>query len=206
MSTGFYIGGVLIENMYGAKGPSTAPETGIKVAGTDLNQLVLALADGQTGPTSGVQSAGHDMKTFFGIPATSLPINGGTYTTTLTRDGSSGANAHVKFAISGSTWVLSSSGSGGTVDPGTNFASGSLPVGASTVEFTTASSTGTIQTLGTTGSAIAVSSNPSLDNYITVAGTIGTGNGSIQVTIVFKNSGGSTISTTTYTASCIVQN
>ena len=79
MSSNFFINGVLVENMYGAKASSTSAATNIKVNGGDLNQIVLALADGQAGPTSNVESNGADLKTFFGIPITSLPINGGTY-------------------------------------------------------------------------------------------------------------------------------
>lgn len=208
MTTGILSNSLDLSTIFGPKGSSTASATGIKVNGTDLNQILLAKADGVavTTPT-GIQVNGSDLINFFGAPATSLPINGGTYTTTLTRSGASGARASVKFIISGgSSWALASSGLAGTADPGTNFASGSLPAGSVNVMFTVANATGTAQVLGTTGSQIAVSTNPTLESYVASAGTIGTANGSNQVTVTFYNSGGTAISTTTYTADMIIQN
>lgn len=173
--------------------------------GVDLGSLY---ASGNSGITTGLHAAsGVDIGSIFAVPSTSLPINGGTYTTTLTRDGTAGARASVKFVISGgNTWALTSSGLAGQADPGTNFASGSLPAGSVNIMFTTANATGTAQTLGTTGSQMAVSSNPSLEAFVASAGTIGTANGSIQVTVVFYNGAGTAISTTTYTADMIIQN
>ena len=163
---------------------------------------------GNSGVVTGYKiSSGADIGSIFAAPSSSLPINGGTYTTTLTRDGTSGARASVKFVISGgNAWALQSTGLAGQADPGIIFASGSLPVGSVNVEFTTANPTGTAQTQGTTGTQIAVSSNPTLEAYVASAGTIGTANGSIQVTVVFYNSGGTAISTTTYTADMVIQN
>lgn len=207
MTVGIKANGVDLATIFGAKGPTTAAATGIKSSGTDLSQLLLALSDGVAVAATGIKAHGVDLNTIFGAPSGTLPINGGTYTTTLTRSGASGARASVKFVISGgSSWALASSGLAGTADPGTNFASGSLPAGSVNVMFTVANATGTAQVLGTTGSQIAVSTNPTLESYVASAGTIGTANGSNQVTVTFYNSGGTAISTTTYTASMVIQN
>lgn len=210
MTTGITAHGLDLAVIFGAKGSSTAAATGIKVSGTDLNLLLLAKADGVavTTPT-GIKSNGSDLINFFGAPATSLPINGGTYTATLTRDGTSGANAYVEFVISGggTAWALTSGGTAGTVSPGGNFAGGSVPSGSSTVKYTYANVTGATTTVtGTINSQVAVSTNPLIKANISSAGTIGTGNGSAQITIVFYNSSGTAISTTTFTADMVIQN
>jgi hypothetical protein len=189
------------------------PATGLlDDSGSDIVNRYAPIVYGSQAAATGLlteQSGNADINTLFAAYGTAnypLSINGGNYTTTLTRDGTGGPSAHVTFTISGSGWVLASSGTAGTVSPGSNFAIGTIPSGSATVEFTTASPTGQIRTYGTTGSKLSISSNPSLDAYVTAAGTIGTASGSIQITIVFYDASNRTISTTTYTATCIIQN
>lgn len=205
MSTGFYINGVLIETMYGPKGASTAAVTGIQINGVDLNQLVLALADGQTGPTSNVKSNGADLKTFFGIPLTSLPINGQTFAHSYSIPAGGTGFTSIGFDITGgNTWQVYAG------DPSTArtvLSSGSIPAGAVSVMY--AFGTYTIpaneidaggSTTNNAASATAVSSNPSA--YYTTAtwgGASGSRGRSYPFTITFYNSSNSVISTTNIT-------
>ena len=208
MTTGITANGIDLATIFGPKGTHTAATTGIKSNGTDLNQILLALADGVAVAATGIKVNGSDLNTFFGAPSGTLPINGGTYTATLTRDGTAGAQADVKFAISGgTTWALSAGGRAGTVDPGGNFASGSVPAGSVNVEYTYSILSGaTTAITGTTNTQVAVTTNPFIQATISSAGTIGAANGSASITIVFYNSSGTAISTTTFTADMVIQN
>lgn len=201
MSSNFYIDGVLVETMYGAKGASTAAATGIKVNNVDLNQLVLALVDGQTGPTSGVESNSSDLKTFFGIPLTSLPINGQKFTG-AGNSGTGSSSGTVYFSINTSGWEVVTEG---TNQSTVTQASGSVPSGAVSIEITdtwqnasgdtsagtvtnTASTKTTIPSSGGVGDTVSVSATPGSDHQTTHT-----------VQIVLYDSGGSAISTTTCT-------
>lgn len=202
MASNFYINGVLVESMYGAKGASTAAATNIKVNNVDLNQIVLALADGQTGPTSNVKSNGADLKTFFGIPLTSLPINGQTFTGSGS-SATTNSTGTVNFSVNTSGWSVVTSG---TNAPTVTQASGTNPTGATAIQITdtwknasgdtsagtvtnTASSKTTIPSTGTIGDTVSIGTSPSLPEHITTH----------SVTIVFYNAAGSSISTTTVT-------
>lgn len=194
----------------GTKPPSTGL---LDDSGSDIVNRYAPIVYGSQAAATGLltEQAGHaDINTLFAAYGTTrypLPIDGGTYTTTLTRDGSAGAQSAVIFAIVGSIWSLEPSGIAGTISPSGNFASGSLPSGSSTVEFTTSNHIGTaVSITGTTGSYLAVSGNPSLKTFTTAAGTIGTSDGSIDVTVNFKDGSGIVISTTTYTAHMVIQN
>lgn len=196
MTTGYKVNGTDLASIFGAKGTHTAAATGYKTNGTDLNAQLLALADGTAiGYPTGYKVNGADLNTIFGAPPTSLPINGGTYDATLTRDGSSGAQCRITFTATTSTWVLAPSGAAGTLSPSGNFASGSVPSGATSVSYTWSNITG--QASPSNVPQTALSSSPSCNIQVTVAGTIGTASGSATLTIVFYNSGGAAISTTT---------
>ena len=196
MTTGYTVNGTDLASIFGAKGTHTAAATGYKTNGTDLNAQLLALADGVAiGYATGYKVNGADLNTIFGAPPTSLPINGGTYDAQLTRDGTSGAQCRITFSANTSTWVLAPSGAAGTLSPGGNFASGSIPSGATSMSCSWSNVTGLYTPINLPQTAL--SSNPSSFFQCTSAGTIGTASGSATLTIVFYNSGGTAISTTT---------
>jgi len=190
--------GVPLDQLYGTKGASTAAATGCLQNGVDVNQYLLALADGKAlGFNAGLSKNGTDFSAIFGIPTgnTPLPINGGTYNAVLTRNGSSGARCTITFTANASTWVLAPSGAAGTISPSGNFASGSIPSGATSVSYTWSNISGSVSPSNTPLTAL--TSSPSAIVQCTSAGTIGTSSGSATLTIVFYNSGGTAISTTT---------
>ena len=208
MSTNFYINGQLIENIYASKGASTATATGILINGVDLNQSVLALADGHAlGHNVGVAKNGTDMSAFFGLVNgnTPLPINGNTYTHGYNIPSASTGFATIGFRIvSGTTWQV------WYADPTTGFTlitSGTVPAGSSTVKYTWGAysvlpgdtDAGGSVTNGAS-TATAISSNPST-NYTTA--TVGSSSGSrsrsYPFTIDFYNASSVDISTTNIT-------
>lgn len=196
MATGYQVNGTDLASIFGAKGTHTAAATGYKTNGTDLNAQLLALADGVAiGYGTGYKVNGTDLNAIFGAPPTSLPINGGTYDATLTRNGASGARCTITFSANTSTWSLAPSGAAGTVSPSSNFDSGNIPSGAASASYTWSNISGNVSPSNTPQTAL--SSSPSGIVQCTSAGTIGTSSGSATLTIVFYNSGGTAISTTT---------
>lgn len=206
MSTGFRnASGTDFDDVFDPYVQGTKPAaTGYRTSdGVDLNQRFAPLVYGTAAAATGFRlSSGADVNTLWAAKGTAsyaLPIDGTLYSQGVNIPSAGSGNATLTFAISGSGWLVTGSGAGGTLTPaaGTR-ASGALPSGASTVQYTptiTAGSGGTV-TNGASA-ATAVSGNPSIQ--VTQAGT-GTGSGNDvtrSVLIVFRNSGGAVISSTT---------
>lgn len=108
--------GVPLDQLYGTKGASTAAATGCLQNGVDVNQYLLALADGKAlGFNSGLSKNGTDFSAIFGTPNTNTPLgmNGKTYTR------GAGRGTHyirMQFFTAG-TWTVVDD-SGGTLDTG----------------------------------------------------------------------------------------
>jgi hypothetical protein len=190
MSTGIYINGVLVENIYGTKGAHTASPTGIQSNGTDLNAFLLDIVDGQAlGRNVEVEANGTDLSAIFGVTPGALPIQGETFISTPTFAGGI-STAILEFITNNATWSVTGSYSN---------TSGSVPSGAAKCQVTVTYVT------GNTGTAI---TNP-LASMTTLTGTNDlvelhlTAPQSSPITatysimIVYENSAGSTISTTT---------
>lgn len=204
-TTGVLRNGVDIGSYFGAKGASTASSTGIESAGADLNQILLARADGiDIGFNIGILSNGNDLRNIFGAPTgnTPLPINGNTYTHGYTIPSATNGFSTIGFRIvSGITWQV------WYADPTTSatvITSGSVPAGSSTVKFTWGTYSilpGDTDSGGTVtngaSSPTSVGSNPST-NYTT--STVGSSSGSrsrsYPFTIDFYNASSVDISTT----------
>lgn len=201
MTTGIMVNGADLANVFGSKGSSTAAATGIKSNGTDLNQLLLALADGKSiGYNTGIKVNGTDLSSIFGIANsnTPLPINGQTFLASSS-SGTSNSSASCSFQANNATWQVSgTSSSGGSVPS----ASGSIPTGAVSMQisYTITDSAGAGSVTNQAGSQTTLTSSfigigvntsstpPSGDNHRFVA-----------VTINFYNSSNANISTTSIT-------
>ena len=189
--TGYQVGTVDIGSIFGAKGAHTAATTGVEVGGSDLNSLLLALADGTAVGATGYEVAGADLNTFFGAPASSLPIQGQNFNGTAHLAGST-FSCEVTFSATTSGWTVTSNGGAVTL------ASGSLPSGAAQVQYvlTTVSgapslSNGSPSLTNLSGTALICTSSvtaPSSGPSVT---------GAAGVTINFANGSGTVISTTT---------
>lgn len=199
--------GVPLDQLYGTKGSSTAGATGCLQNGTDVNQYLMALADGKPlGFNSGLTKNGTDFSSIFGIPQTSLPINGQTFSASATASepiggGVKTCTANVSFSVSTSSgWSITPSAhtNSGTTNV-TNPMSGSLPNGSVSVSYGWSASVSDTRTSVTNGasSSTSISSSPSfvIASQSTSAQNEATISGSL--TIEFYNSSGSVISTTT---------
>lgn len=195
-------GGVPLDTLYGPKGAHTATLTGLQQNGTEVAQLLLALADGHAlGFNIGCAKNGTDMSAFFGVTSgnTPLPIDGGNYTASA-HSGTTTSVASLVFTMNNTGWVLtrnqSPNGGGGTI------ASGPLPAGAVTAQFT----------LNVTSSTSSTTSSNSAPTNTTISATTLTA--SVQATsapsnpehsitatlqINYLNSGGTNISQTNLT-------
>lgn len=156
---GLMIAGVPITNIYGPPSGTLAAVTGIQVAGVDLNTACLRLQDGQAlGRNIGMAKASADMSAIFGVPSGTLPINGGSYSANA-NSGTTSSVASVVFTMNSGGWSLtktqSPNGGGGTI------ASGSLPTGAVTAQFT----------LTVTSSTTSTSSSNSAPTNTTISST-----------------------------------
>lgn len=110
MTTGIKVNSVDLATIFGAKGAHTAAATGIESAGTDLNQILLALADGVAVGATGIKSNGADLNTFFGAPSSAGPVKNPGYGNmegiASQSHGSGNATAQVSVIIEGNgTWV-----------------------------------------------------------------------------------------------------
>ena len=197
MASGYAVASTDLDSIFGPKGANTAAATGIKVAGVDLNARYLRLADGiALTYATGIKVNGADLNTFFGAPATALPINGQTFNASAT-SGTGASSASYIFSASTSGWsVTGSSSGGGSVSPG---ASGAIPSGATQVQYTTsvASSAGTFSSSNTTTSG----KQPLTTSQTVSAGATGTPSTVdshiwLNVTITFYNAANAAISTT----------
>lgn len=212
MGTGILRNGVDLLGVFGAKGASTAAATKILSNGTDLNQLLLARADGvDIGYNTGIYANGNDLRNIFGLPAgnTPLPINGNTYNAVASIPTGSTGSAAVGFRITtGNTWAVFTS-----VPGDTNHIrdSGAVPSGAVNIQVTFGTYTipsGDADGLGTVtnpaASQVAVSSNPSCFYTTNTFGSAAGSHGrSYPVRIDFFNSSGVNISTTNIT--CVAE-
>lgn len=209
MSTGILVNGLDLATIFGAKGSHTAATTGIEVNGTDLNQILMALADGvQLSNPIGIETAGVDLYSIFGAPSGVLPIQGvqlvstNTVTSLLTSNEST-----LTFTCNSTTWSAAASGtSSGTntlesIPSGGPF-SGSVPSGATSVSFSYSAGggTGAPSVVNGASSFTALTGSPSI--AFTNSRTGGTGSPSgvsydWSLTISFQNSAGTVISTTT---------
>lgn len=208
MAIGIMRNGVPLDQLYAPKGTSTAAATGCMQNGVDVNQYILALADGHAlGFNAGIAKNGTDFSSFFGVPNgnTPLPINGNTYTHVYTVPSASTGFATIGFRIvSGTTWQV------WYADPTTSatvITSGTVPSGSSTVKFTWGTPSvlpgdtdagGSVTNGAST--ATAISGNPGT-NYTTA--TVGSSSGSrsrsYPFTIDFYNASSVDISTTNIT-------
>lgn len=138
-----------------------------------------------------------------GTASYKLPIDGQTFDVGVLIPAAGSGSAGVTFSLNtASTWRVLSSGAGGTLTPasGTVMASGSVPLGAVTVQYTatritTGSDGGNVVNDAATAQALAAG----VDVSATISGT-GTQQGRsarFSVAIVFRNAGGSIISSST---------
>ena len=210
MATNIQVNNMDLLGIFGAKGTHTAAATGIESNSTDLNQLLLALADGTqlSGPIGVAATATNtDLYLIFGAPATSLPINGGAYNAAVS-GGTVADNIGLQFNLpTSSTWNLTVIGNTGTGTPspsiGTSYASGSVPSGAVSVQYALTYQAAT----GDTGPSSVVNDASSFTTLaanvlcsISLGGHSTGGQQSTYVLVVeFKNSGGTVISTSTCT-------
>lgn len=193
--------GVPLDQLFGAKGASTAAATGCMQNGTDVNQYILALADGKSlGFASGIAKNGSDFEAIFGIPNTNtpLPINGQTFTASSS-SATGNSSASVTFGANNTSYeVVGTSTSGGSVPS----ASGSIPSGAVSMQisYSTVTSTGAGSVINNASSTVTLTSS-----YTTIvvgsSSTPPSGDNErkIAVTINFYNSSSTLISTTNIT-------
>lgn len=211
MALGYYINGVAIESIYGAKGSSTAAATGFKSNNTDLNASLMALADGVAlGRNVGMTHAGSDLSTYFGVPSGTLPINGKRYVCTgIWAAGGSGSVQFVFNLTSSSAWATtvtypgSSSGSptAGTQD------SGAVPSGATQVRYTgtwnnASGDTGSYTLSNGASSATALATNVNMTLSMPGSGTT-VRQTTYNFKIEFLNASSVVISTTNFTVELI---
>lgn len=192
MTTGLLVNGVDVASIFAAKGPHTANATGWKSNGTDLNATLLALADGnEIGYNTGAESNGADFRTIFGVSPGSLPIQGQTFTSDPTFAGGV-STAILDFVTNNSGWSVSGSYSD---------TSGSVPSGATKCQVTVtyvSGNTGTSITNPLSSMTALTSTNETVQFHLSSAQSSPI-NATYTITIVYQNSAGSTISTTTCT-------
>ncbi len=190
MTTGYKYNNADLLGIFGAKGASTAAATGYKTNNVDLNQQLLALADGvDIGFNTNYKVNNTDLRYIFGAPTPALPINGGTYQGDLTLAGNI-YTSKLSFNVSTSGWSL----------VGQTTESGSIPAGATQV------SVAVTQTTGTTTLAITQIGKTALSASVMTAsmqagrssGSPSTGDEATFV-VTFYNASGTAISTTTFT-------
>lgn len=207
-TTNFLINGVDVGSYFGAKGASTAGATNFKRNGTDLNAILLALADGTNiGFNTNMKVNSNDLRNVFGQPIgnTPLPINGNTYTSGYNIPSASTGFATVGFRIvTGNTWqVWEANPTNGNIV----VASGAVPSGAATVKFTFGTYSVLVGDIDAGGSvtngassATAISSNPTCNYTTSTAGSSsGSRSRSYPFTIDFYNASSVDISTTNIT-------
>lgn len=190
MTTGYLIDGVDLASIFAAKGATTAAATGYKTNGADLNTQLLALADGQAlGRNVGMTVNGTDLSAIFGVTGGTLPINGQTFVALPTQAGGT-STANLYFNCNNSTWSVTGSNSN---------TSGSIPSGATKVGVTAtylSGSTNSTVTNNLPAYTTLTSTTESLNIHLTSSQSNPI-NATYSVTIIFQNSAGSTISTTT---------
>lgn len=193
--------GVPLDQIYGTKGPSTAIATGLMQNGVDVNQSLLALADGKAlGFNSGYQRHSADFSTIFGIPNgnTPLPINGQTFTAS-SQSATGPSNSSATFNASTSGWLIFGTSSSGGLTPN---ASGSIPSGAVSVQYsysiTESAGSGSVSN---GASSITALSGAGLNFNVLANSTPSTGDNYryVALTINFFNGSGTNISTTNIT-------
>lgn len=197
--------GVDLDSVFDPYVLGTSPAaTGYRLSdGNDLNVRYAPIVYGTAAAATGYRiSSGADLNTLFaayGTATYALPINGTVYSQNVNIFSAGSGNANLTFQSTSSAYSVVGNGAGGTLTPaaGTR-ASGGIPAGAVTVQYTTAitSGSGGTVTNGAT-SPTAVSSNPTV---LVQQGGTGTGPGNdvrYSVKIDYRNSGGSIISSTT---------
>lgn len=193
--------GVPLDQLYGPKGASTAAATGCMQNGVDVNQYLLALADGKAlGFNSGLSKNGTDFSAIFGIPTgnTPLPINGQAYVATDNNAGTTNS-AQLNFVTNNSAWSVNDL-HGGAGGGNLVVASGSIPTGAVAVLMSWSQTSGSGNTVSNgasawttlTGTNVTLSSTASNVGH----GAAATG-GTISITIQYRNSASTVISITT---------
>jgi hypothetical protein len=197
--------GVDFDSLFDPYVQGTKPAaTGYRTSdGVDLNQRFAPITFGTKGPDVSYRlSGGADASTLWaaiGTASYGLPIQGNVYSQNTRIAHSSSGFAALTFQAAASGWSVSGSGSGTLTPAAGTRDSGSLPAGAATVKYSASVSTGAGGTVSNGASTpTAVGSSPSI--AITQSGT-GTGAGNdvrYLITVIFYNSGGSAISTTTF--------
>lgn len=203
---GLMIAGTPITSIYGAPSSTLAAVTGIQVAGVDLNTACLRLADGVAlGRNIGMAKAGNDMSSIFGVPSgnTPLPINGQTFDA-YSQSGANPTTASFTFSTNNSSWTISgTSSTGSSVTPSQ---SGSVPAGATAVQYA-------MSVISTEGDAGITNNASTKTNLTTSSITMNVHSASralastdsdvtANCTVTYYNSAGATISTTTFQMSC----
>jgi len=211
VTSGIQSKGVDLDNIFAAYVSGThPPATGINVNGVDIATRYQPLP-GTSAPTTGISANGADLNTLFSTTASGgpLPIDGQTLTGIVTVTSGTKASS-IAFAISGgNTYQVT-----GATNSGTQLlASGAIPVGAATVQYTFGAYTvpgGTTDAGGSTtngaASKTAVSSNPGA-SYVTSAwsSSVGTKERKYPFTIDFFNASGANISHTVIDLAAIVE-
>jgi hypothetical protein len=190
MATGWSINNKPVEAIFGSKGAHTAQTTGYQSNSVDLNQSLLALQDGvSVGFATGMEVASNDFENIFGTPSgnTSLPINGQTFNGAPTQAGGF-STCQMYFNSTSSSWSVTGTQSN---------TSGNVPSGAASlsVQFTYVSgSTGAqVNNLAKTNlSGTTINGNVKLTSSQSSPITA-----NYSVSIVFYDSSGNAISTTT---------
>lgn len=194
MTTNILSNGSDLANIFAAKGATTAAATGIYSNGTDINQLLLAIADGvSVGFNTGIEVNGTDLSAIFGKLSGSLPINGQSINGTTTLAGSTYA-CGLQFSSTNSSWSVT------TAAGATTITSGSVPSGATTVQYGLTVTNGSPATVNQATSFTALMGS-ALAASISVARLVGqpTVAAKATLTIQYKNSAGTVISSTSCT-------
>lgn len=194
---------------------TSPPATGLNVGGTttDINTRYAPIVFGSAAAATGwnTKQSGHaDLNTLFaafGTAVYSLPIDGHGYSSSGAGPGGSSVRAEMNFQINTSGWTLVATGTGKSP---TTLASGAMPSTASTIVITDTWLNATGDTtpgivVNTCSSSTTIPATGTVGNSITITGTT-SGQTTHSVHIVMKNSSGTTISTTTFTAECDTSN
>lgn len=205
MASGRRSGGVAFEDLFAPDIVGDGPTAAGYRSGGGLLRFA-AIKYGTKRADVGYRVNGVDVSNLWAAKGTAsyaLSIDGQTFDVGVLIPAAGSGSAGATFSlITASTWRVLSSGAGGTLTPasGTVMASGSVPSGAATVQYTatrinTGSDGGAVVNDAPTAQALAAG----LDVSATISGTGSTQGRTARfsVNIVFRNAGGSIISSST---------
>lgn len=190
MASGFlFIDGRDPDNVFASGNAGITTKLKHASSGADLGSLY---ASGNSGITTGLKdAAGVDIGSVFGLPVGSLPIQGETFISVPTFAGGISTSI-LDFNCNNATWSVTGSYSN---------ASGSIPSGATQCEVTPTyqfGSTGTSITNQMASFATLTTTTYTCQLHLTSSQSSPI-NATYGMTVQFKNSAGSVISTTTFT-------